>query len=383
MLILNLSLRQTLLIRAKKDSQTRHLLLDCARRCRGGGHCGPEGGKGSSKIDVTLERKDGFHIPGNNFVQFKMPALRSFYVKSAAGKEYPVKLKITGVAARYDISPSTVMSITGKPPPRGHSELWQGGDIGNVPVPCSSTLLDNGMHPSQHRFVWYSGPGNTCGKKLAPNLLAFPKLKLDSLSIVYQLDTPDPLEMAGGTYEGVTTYRMGEDFDPGIFLQPSRASFDVKVTLKVNHTFRVTLDDNNRKYEIQPSGGWPRWNDSGRPVTSLVSQEIGFNLQTTSPFTTRAYCEFTLGSACALKNSQHDLVGLVGMLSFPQGVLDETGGQVRQKYISVSKPDKYKVSGYVSGRGQLRFIIQSQTMAKMKAGTTYSGTVTVVWDSDI
>lgn len=345
--------------------------------------CGPEGGKGSSKIDVTLDRKDGILHPAYNLVQFKIPELRSFYVKSADGREYPVKLKITGVAARYDISPSTVMSITGKPPPRGHSDLWQGGAIENVLLPCSSTLLDNGMHPSQYRFVWYSGPGNICGKKLAPNLSAFPRLKLDSLSIVYQLDTPGPLEMAAGTYEGVTTYRMRDDFDPGIFMQPSRASFDVKVTLKVNHAFRVSLLSDNRKHELTPSSGWADWNNKGRPVTLLDTSYIIFSLETSSPFTMKLYCEVTLQSDCGLKTAQNATVKVRTLVSLPNGVTNEEGRPVSRQQLSALTPWKYKVSRYVSSHGELKFEILAAEMAKMKIGTMYSGTVTVVWDSDI
>ncbi|WP_350647552.1 hypothetical protein [Pseudomonas sp. HY13-MNA-CIBAN-0226] len=345
--------------------------------------CGPEGGKGSSKIDVTI----GGRIPNpavDNIVQFKIPELRSFFVKGADGREYPVKLKITGVAARYDLSPSTVTSITGNPPPGGHIDLWMGGMFADAPPPCSSVQLENGMHPSQYRFVWHGNPGVICGKRKRIAFIPIPIMKLDSLSIVYQLDTPNPFEMVAGTYEGVTTYRMREDFNPGGYLQPSRPSFDVKVTLKVNHTFRVSLDSNDRKYDIQPDGGWPAWNDQGRPVKWLSSKYIAFNLETTSPFTMRVLCQFPSGgNNCGLKNSQNDSVGVGAWVSLPQGVTDDAGAPVRDKYLNVSWYDKFKVSGYVSGRGTLRFKMSPSEMAKMKTGTMYSGTVTVVWDSDI
>lgn len=336
----------------KKEFTNKTPVTGLCAEMPGGVYCGPEGGKGSSKIDVTLQDNRALPLtPEHNYVQFKIPELRSFYVKSADGREYPVKLKITGVAARYDLSPSTVLSLTGARPPLGHSNLWGGGYFDNMPAPCTSTFLDGGTDNSKYRFVWYSGPGNICGKKISRYGLRIPKFKLDSLSILYQLDTPNPFDMAAGTYESVIIYRMREDFDPGISLEPSRGSFDVKVTLKVNHTFRVSLNSNARKYGIQPQGGWRAWNDRGRPVTPLESIGIFFNLETTSPFTMRVYCEFIVASDCGLKNPQNKLVPVHTLVSLPYGVTDEAGSQPNEKRLTVSKAEKFKVSGYVSNGG--------------------------------
>lgn len=333
---------------------------------------------GSSKVNVRFNSGPIYDLRENT-VQFRIPSASRFSVKGVNGKQYSVTLHIRGVGARYDLSPATVLSITGKNPPEGHKSLWVGGWFQDINAPCRAVPgLDSGKSMGLYNFFWYGPEGAVCGKKTRYSL---PGLYLDSMNFIYEVDTPNPYEMDAGIYEGLINYNVATEFEPGYFLTPYQSNISVKVTLRVTHVLRVNIFGGN-KVVLSPPGGWDQWESSGRPPTFLLGQ-TGFHLDASSPFTVKLRCEMTLFSDCALKSTTGKLVKLDTFFQAPAGLIDEAGGWVPVYKLSALIPKKFKVSNYLSAPGRLSFEIPASRVPSMETGTTYSGTVTVIWDSQV
>jgi hypothetical protein len=334
---------------------------------------------GSSKVNVQFV-SGSIYFFRDNTIQFKIPPPKRIWVKNTKGKEYPVNVHIRGVGARYDLSPATVLSRTGKNPPEGHKSLWAGGWFEDINAPCRAAPgLDSGMSMVFYSFFWFGPGGAVCGKKTKYSL---PRLYLDSMNFIYELETPSPYEMDAGIYEGLTDYNVASEFDPGYFLKPDQSTISLKVTLRVTHVLRVNLYTGN-KVVLSPPGGWDRWESNGRPPTLLQGQ-TDFRLDASSPFTVKLRCELPLVSGnCGLKSTRGKIVRLDTYFNAPKGVMDDTGGSVVSYRLSEWTPQKFKVSKYVSDYGRLSFEIPASRVPSMETGTTYSGTVTVIWDSQV
>ncbi|WP_350599827.1 hypothetical protein [Pseudomonas sp. 65/3-MNA-CIBAN-0223] len=335
---------------------------------------------GSSKVNVRFNSGPIYDFRENT-VQFRIPSASRFSVKGVNGKQYPVTLHIRGVGARYDLRPATVLSLTGKNPPEGHKSLWVGGWFQDVNAPCRAVPgLDSGKSMGLYNFFWYGPEGAVCGKKTRYSL---PGLYLDSMNFIYEVDTPNPYEMEAGIYEGLITYNVAREFEPGYFLTPYQTNISVKVTLRVTHVLRVNFYL-GYKVELVPAGGWDRWESMGRTPT-VLSGDAPFQLNVSSPFTVKLQCGVPHFSDCALKNSSGKIVRLDTFFTPPEGVIDDAGGsQYPFKYrLSALAPKKFNVSQYVAHFGKLYFQIPASRVPTMEAGTTYSGNVTVIWDSQV
>jgi hypothetical protein len=333
---------------------------------------------GSSKVNVRFNSGSIYDFRYNT-VQFRIPSPSRFSVKGVNGNQYPVTLHIRGVGARYDLSPATVLSLTGNPPPDGHKSLWVGGWFDDINAPCRAVPgLDSGSSMGFYSFFWYGPEGAVCGKKVRYSL---PRLFLDSMNFIYEIDTPNPYEMEAGIYEGLITYNVATEFEPGYFLKPYQSQISVKVTLKVTHVLRVDffLGD---KVELIPVGGWGRWESIGRTPNVLYG-EAPFHLNVSSPFTVKLQCGVSLFSDCALKNTSGKIVKIDTFFAPPEGVMDGAGGSESRYKLSALLPKKFNISKYVSNFGKLYFEIPASRIPVMEAGTTYSGAITVIWDSQV
>lgn len=333
---------------------------------------------GSSKVNVRFNSGPIYDLRENT-VQFRIPSASRFSVKGVNGKQYSVTLHIRGVGARYDLSPATVLSITGKNPPEGHKSLWAGGWFQDINAPCRAVPgLDSGNSMGFYSFFWYGPEGAVCGKKTRYSL---PRLFLDSMNFIYEVDTPNPYEMDAGIYEGLINYNVATEFEPGYFLTPYQSNISVKVTLRVTHVLRVNIFGGN-KVVLSPPSGWDNWESSGRPPTLLYGK-TDFRLDASSPFTVKLQCEVTLIGDCGLKNTTGKIVKIGTFFYPPEGVMDDAGGSEFSYRLSAFKPKKFNVSKYVSAMGWLSFEIPASAFPSMQTGTTYSGTVTVIWDSQV
>lgn len=340
-------------------------------------------GRSLHTAQVAVRFKADFPIPAwqTNAVQFRIPEAKKFEVRNGR-HSYPVTLRITGVGSRYNTEPLTVMELTGTHTPReGHEALWNGGSFINVGAPCKSLYsghLDMASLPGKYRYFWSGPPGAVCGK--APRRTM--RLSNEFLDFSYELDTPNPYMMAEGYYTGTVVYttQWAGDFDPGSYFRAIGASeFSVNVALDVRHALLAVLLDGT-KAVLEPAGGWQAWTDKGRPPTRLY-RDLRFLQQASTPFTMKLRCGYTLIKNCALKSAEGDLVEVVTLVSHALAITNAAGERVSRDPLSpilqkTYYPDKYAGNGVST----LHFEIPADKAVKMKSGTRYSGTITVLWD---
>jgi hypothetical protein len=332
---------------------------------------------------VGVSFKSEFVIPAweKNAVQFRIPEAKKFEVSNRV-KSHPVTLRITGVGSRYNTEPSTVMELTGANTTReGHDALWEGGSFLNVGAPCRSFYsghLDMASLPSKYRYFWSGPPGAVCGKSLHRRLS---QLRNEFLDFSYELDTPNPYKMTEGRYIGTVVYstRWGGDFDPGNHLKPLGAvEFSVRVGLTVRHALLAVLLDGT-KAVLEPAGGWQAWTEKGRPPTRLY-RDLEFMQQASTPFTMKLKCGYSLIKNCALKSAEGDMVEVVTLVSHALGITNAAGERVYRDPLSPLMQKTYHPAYAPGGVSRLHFEIPADKVAKMKSGTRYSGTITVLWD---
>lgn len=339
----------------------------------------------TARVDISF--KSASYIPGGekNAVQFRIPEAKKFEVRDGV-KSHPVTLRITGIGSRYSTAPMTVMRLTGtKTPPEGHKALWEGGAFLNVGAPCKSFFnghLDAASFSTKYRYFWIGPPGAVCGKARSTNSASLMDLRNEFLDFSYELDTPNPYLMNDGRYQGAVLYSTGSggDFDPGNYLRPEgAAAFYVNVTLTVSHALRAILLDGT-KAVLEPAGGWQAWIDKGRPPTRL-SRELKFRQEASAAFTMKLRCEYTLIKNCALKSAEGDTVEVVTLVSHAVAITNAAGERVSRDPLSPLLPKTYYPNpNTINGSSRLHFEIPADNAAKMKSGTRYSGTITVLWD---
>jgi hypothetical protein len=207
-------------------------------------------------------------------------------------------------------------------------------------------------------------------------------LRNEFLDFSYELEMPEPYMMAQGNYAGMVVYTayQGGDFNPGFHLQPvGAAEFSVMVRLAVWHTLRADLLDGS-KAVLEPAGGWQAWTDKGRPPTRF-GRTLTFLQEASAPFTMKLSCQYSLIGSCALKSAEGDVVKVDTLVSHRVGITNTAGERVSREYLSPLLAKKYYPDKlWSNGGSHLHFEIPADRAAKMKSGTLYSGTITVLWD---
>lgn len=335
---------------------------------------------------VGISFKSDFPVPSfeTNAVQFRIPNAKHFEVRSRR-HSYPVTLRITGVGSRYNTEPLTVMELTGAATSReGHEALWNDGSFADVGAPCKSFYkghLDMASLPHKYRYFWNGPPGALCGKTPKRTM----HLRNEFLDFSYELDTPNPYTMAEGRYIGAAVYttRWAGDFDPGRYLRPIGATeFSVQVALTVRHALRAVLLDGT-KAVLEPAGGWQAWTDKGRPPTRLY-RDLKFLQSASGAFTMKLRCEYSLIKNCALKSAEGDSVEVVTLVSHALAITNAAGERVSRDPLSpLLGKTYYPDQNAGNGASTLHFEIPADKVAKMKSGTRYSGTITVLWDAAV
>ena len=303
------------------------------------------------------------------------------------GQTERVEIRISGIGSQYVLS-DPVQSLTGAPSDiEGHRQLWSGQSWTYAPPPC----LYGGESPfseTTYRFFWKTPVSGVCSKQAS---FVIPGFSYRTLDFAYELRTPNPLGMSIGRYTGAFSYGIGPHgaFDLGDAMIPDDPILIMSVTLDVQHMLKVELPPGGNQVALQPDGSWQRWLNSGRMPTRLFRDQP-FMITASSRF--KMYLECGLGTAqwCILMSDEQTMgTPYKVSVSLPNGYTDANGRPVKQQELLPTPAGAviFQPGSYVERQpGMLHFEINkefTERMLTINKGNKHSGTVAVIWDSEI
>jgi hypothetical protein len=313
----------------------------------------------------------------------KLPAdWRDITVQHATtGQTSTVQLRFTSFGGELRIAPNATFA-TGIPDvTAAHSALWNGGGLEVPPSPCTSRLhrVDG---DTTIRFFWQMPVVAECAKQTAFDL---DQLHIYALELMYEIRTPTPLNMAAGIWEADYLYTLGPgaDFDFGDNLLPYDPNLNIKITLTVSHHLRAVFPPGADRLALEPEGGWIPWLNGGRRPERIIRDQP-FQFTSSGPVKMRIECQYLMGGNCAIANPAGHRVPVETRITLPAGMHELTGGPVSRKLLSTIDDVTALASRYVADQtGNLHFEVARSDVNDMLTypDTTYSGNVTVVWDS--
>jgi len=325
-----------------------------------------------------------------NSAMFKVPGdWRSLTVTNKeTGNIQRVEVRIAGVGSNYVLS-DTAANLTGAPNAReGHDALWKGSGWLYATPPCQSTGV--GFFGSNtYAFFWKTPNATPCVK--VANFLV-PGMSYGYLDFAYELRTPNPLGMGSGIYTGDLTYRLGPggDFDFGDVMIPNDPVLTLDFVLDVQHTLKVDIPPGGERVTLTPAGGWQSWLQAGRRPVRLFRDQT-FNISASSRFKMQLECEISAFPYDCLLDDRvsKKSVELRVSVSLPNGLTDMAGQPVKRRALRVgpANAQHFQPGFYVDrAPGTLHFEVpqhQMEFMMRPGVASTYRGSVTVIWDSEI
>jgi hypothetical protein len=300
-------------------------------------------------------------------------------VHEATGEPETVKIRINGIGAAYTIK---------TPLPGG---VWRSSWV-YAPAPC--TYGGVGYGTSLYYAFFWRVPANAgvCAKQAQKEITEDLQFAYQDTGFSYELITPNPLAMSTGTYRGTLNYTVGphRDFDMGDVMLPDDDLITLNFTLNVEHTLKVEIPPGGNRVELVPQGGWQAWLTQGRKPTRLFRDQT-FNVSSSSRFKMNLDCQYSLdGNRCSVRDpASGHLVPLDISVTLPSGLVDAAAQPVNRRPLrrDGSGTELFQPRFYVDRKpGALHFeIAQDEVGEMLKPGIarSYSGLVTVIWDSEV
>jgi hypothetical protein len=308
-------------------------------------------------------------------------------INNTTGETEKVEVRIAGLGSEYVLSHKTT-ELTGETDYReGHHALWNGGGWVYAPPPCRYSGVGS-YGEKNYRFFWKTPTDGACVK--ATKFL-IPEMSYSYLDFAYELRTPNPLGMSSGLYTGTLSYRVGPggDFDMGDVMLPMDPDITLNFLLTVEHTLKVDIPPGGEKIQLTPQGGWQSWLYAGRKPVRLFRDQT-FHISASTRFKMYIECESWASFSCVIKDATGKRpVELHVSVSLPNGLTDQAGQPVRHQRL-LTGPGGAKVfqPGFYIDRapGILHFEVprgEVEWMLSEKVPSPYSGSVTVIWDSEV
>ena len=300
-------------------------------------------------------------------------------VHEATGEPETVKIRINGIGAAYTIK---------TPLPGG---VWRSSWV-YAPAPC--TYGGVGYGTSLYYAFFWRVPANAgvCAKQAQKEITEDLQFAYQDTGFSYELITPNPLAMSTGTYRGTLNYTVGphRDFDMGDVMLPDDDLITLNFTLNVEHTLKVEIPPGGNRIELVPQGGWQAWLTQGRKPTRLFRDQT-FNVSSSGRFKMNLDCQYSLdGNRCSVRDpASGHLVPLDISVTLPSGLVDAAAQPVNRRPLrrDGSGTEFFQPRFYVDRKpGALHFeIAQDEVGEMLKPGVarSYSGLVTVIWDSEV
>jgi hypothetical protein len=340
----------------------------------------------SIQLPVRFDAKRG--LQAGDSITLKAPAnWRQLTVTNKDTQETEiVEVRIIGMGSDFILNQPAV-ELTGETDQvTAHQKLWTGSSWVYAPAPCLYSGV--GWHtPNSYRFFWKTPVEAACTKVAA---FTIPHISFNTLDFAYELRTPNPLGMSSGLYTGSLTYTLGPgaDFDLGPVFNPDDNSLTLDFVLDVQHTLKVDLPPGGNKVSLEPEGGWRSWIDSGRKPTRLYRDQL-FYISASSRFKVQMSCEIDGLFDCMVRDPVSQRSAAVQLsISLPNGLMGVDGQPVKRTYLRSGEVNAIQVvpSTYVDRKpGVLHFEMPRSyidLIVQPGLGGSYSGNITVIWDSE-
>ncbi|WP_436874268.1 hypothetical protein [Kosakonia sacchari] len=279
---------------------------------------------------------------------------------------------------------------------------WSGGSFVNAPSPCMFSGV--GAYTTRYyRFMWRWPADNAACYKVAKIPLTGEPYLINDTSIMYELQTPEPLKLTSGLYEGTLSLTVGPggDIDFGDNFQASDNQLNLHFSLSVNHELKLTTTPENQSVSLQPcaagkictadegEANWERW-----MVTRITPQLTGrsnFNLTSSGSFTVFLDCADQIGKECALtSDNSGQQVPMKVMINLPEKVVDmQTGSRVSGRPLLIGKSagqNYFTAKTYGTNEpGSIDFLVRQKDVDTMLSTRPdiYRGAVSVIFDPNI
>ena len=299
---------------------------------------------------------------------------------ASTGKTETVQMRIAGIGHRWNINRPPGVGAWQRPD-NTWSNMWR-----HAPSPCQGV---NYLAASTYYvlFFWLV-PENAgiCNRVPSHDIAYF---SYSNTEYAYAIQTPNPLKMAAGEYTGSITYTVGPgaDFDFGDVMIPNDNQLTFNVTLDVDHQLKVEVPPGGNRIQLEPQGGWQAWLNNGRKPSRLFRNQ-SVNLWASSPFKMTLECPEPMGNTCNMRNAAGHQVPLDIAVTLPVGLTDAAGRPVNRLPLTLdgSGTELFQPSRFVDRKpSTLHFEVKADAVEQMleQPGSTYSGTATVVWDSEV
>lgn len=319
----------------------------------------------------------GNHTDPRKGAMFKVPTeWRDLPVtNTVTAKTETLQVRIAGIGGKYVL-------------PVADRWLWLYGTSGwqYARRPCLSTNYAIG-NDRYLLWSWITPVGiGACDMPAAKDIST---LFYETFEYSYELKTPNPLQMDAGQYIGTTTYSIGPgaDFDFGDIMIPTDTQLTFNFVLDVDHHLKVEVPPGGNRIQLEPQGGWQSWLNTG-PKPSRLFHDQTVNLWASSQFKMTLECPEPMGNTCSLRNAAGHQVPLDIAVSLPPGLSDGAGRPVNRLPLTLdgSGTELFQPTRYVDRKpSTLHFEVKADAVTQMldHPGSTYNGTVTVVWDSEV
>ena len=345
----------------------------------------------SISLPVTFDSNSAFeanHGDPRRGAMFRVPSnWRTLQItNSESGETETVEMRWVGMGATYRLPVPAVNLVGGGVDLRtAHAMLW-GSHWQTAPAPCESAGWIGASH-TDFPFFWKTPVEGVCAKTAR---YLIPSFKYLSLNFAYELRTPNPLKMSSGQYTGSLNYTIGpgQDFDVGDVMVPSDSLLTLNFKLDVEHTLKVEVPPGGNRVELVPPEGWQAWLNSGRKPTRLFRDQR-FHISASSRFKMALECQYVSGNTCAIaETGTGHAVPVDVSVTLPDGLTDAAGQPVNRRRLlrDGSGTELFQPGLYVDRRsGALHFEVGQGSVEQMldSGATSYSGDVTVIWDSQV
>ncbi|CAN2969518.1 MULTISPECIES: hypothetical protein [Pseudomonas] len=298
----------------------------------------------------------------------------------ATGQVETVQMRIAGIGGRWGLGGGARVTVWSAPG-RHWADPWRYG---------VDSCRGVNYYTSSGTYLLYFWivPENGGACSVVPSA-PIPQMWYQPVEYGYELRTPNPLGMASGEYRGSLSYSIGpgRDFDFGDVMMPNDNTLTFNFDLRVDHILKVELPPGGNRVELLPEGGWQAWLNRGRQPSRLFRDQT-FTIYSSGHFKMQLECGLVIGNTCGLRNGGGDEVPLQVSVTLPFGLQDQYGQAVNKLPLRLdgSGTELFQSTHYVSNRpGSLHFAVERDDVKEMlkQPGSTYTGVVTVIWDSEV